>query len=166
MPRAVWEVGAAQQSIKNTVMCCRKLNIACVICYKLIAIVLILWLTGWKLFSCVPSLPFIIIITFFFFWSHLLFPQSQLVPWQKHDTFFFLPPLIHPPTALMGCDGPLASRPSNCHFSWSLLPPVELSVVNSSWGGRAWRNPFERWLIGLSNFVFFFAGFIELYRTG
>lgn len=66
----------------------------------------------------------------------------------------------------MGCDGPLASRPSNCHFSWSLLLQVELSVVNSS-GGRG--VSLEESILEVINWfeqLCFFAGFIELYRTG
>lgn len=100
----------------------------------------------------------------FFFWSHLLFPKVSL----SHDrnmTHFFSPPFnSSPPTALMGCDGPLASRPSNCHFSWSLLLQVELSVVNSSRVGGG-VGGLEESILEMINWFEQLCFFCRIHRT-
>lgn len=42
--------------------------------------------------------------------------------------------LIYPQTEIMGCDGPLGSCPSNCHFSRPAFFKPNLSVIYFSEG--------------------------------
>lgn len=62
-------------------------------------------------------------IYIYFFQSHLLCSPKSARPMTETRGVFprLLSIIFSPQTDLMGCNGPSAPRPSNCHFPWS--PP-------------------------------------------